>query len=193
MTDFAAARRIMVDSQVRTSDVTDPRLIAAKAGLPAIAIALAICLSLSACGEKKIVVPEVFRVKFETSKGDVIVEATRSWAPHGVDRFHELVRMGYFTEGRFFRVVPQFVVQFRGDCGPLMEEQVPGRDQGGAPVESRQERRERGAVVRSWLNEDSSQTIEQLRGRFDLAGVKVSPSAVKNYRREALNVDTDTN
>ena len=29
MTDFAAARRMMVDSQVRTSDVTDPRIIAA--------------------------------------------------------------------------------------------------------------------------------------------------------------------
>src|ERR1039457_941016 len=77
-----------------------------------IAVVLAICILLSACGEKKIVVPEVFRVKFETSKGDVIVEATRSWAPRGVDRFHELVRVGYFPESRFFRVVPQFIVQF---------------------------------------------------------------------------------
>jgi len=77
-----------------------------------IAVVVAIFLSLSACGEKKIVVPDVFRVKFETSKGDVIVEATRAWAPRGVDRFHELVRMGYFTEGRFFRVVPRFVAQF---------------------------------------------------------------------------------
>jgi protein-L-isoaspartate(D-aspartate) O-methyltransferase len=34
MTDFAAARRIMVDSQVRTADVTDPRLIAAMLELP---------------------------------------------------------------------------------------------------------------------------------------------------------------
>ena len=57
-------------------------------------------------------VPPVFRVKFETSQGDVVVEATRAWAPHGVDRFHELVRMGYFTQGRFFRVVPGFIAQF---------------------------------------------------------------------------------
>jgi len=71
-----------------------------------------LAMLLSACGEKKVVVPEVFRVKFETSKGDLIVEARRSWAPHGVVRFHELVRMGYFTESRFFRVVPQFIVQF---------------------------------------------------------------------------------
>src|SRR5258708_689584 len=34
MMDFVAARRIMVDSQVRTSDVTDPRLIAAMLAVP---------------------------------------------------------------------------------------------------------------------------------------------------------------
>jgi peptidyl-prolyl cis-trans isomerase A (cyclophilin A) len=60
----------------------------------------------------KIVVPEVFRVKFETSQGDFTVEAIRAWAPRGVDRFHELVRMRYFDQGRFFRVVPGFVAQF---------------------------------------------------------------------------------
>jgi peptidyl-prolyl cis-trans isomerase A (cyclophilin A) len=75
-------------------------------------IVVILALGLFGCGEKKVVVPEVFRVKFETSQGDMVVEANRAWAPHGVDRFHELVRMGYFTQGRFFRVVPQFVVQF---------------------------------------------------------------------------------
>jgi protein-L-isoaspartate(D-aspartate) O-methyltransferase len=34
MLDFAAARRMMVDGQVRTSDVTDPRIIAAMSDLP---------------------------------------------------------------------------------------------------------------------------------------------------------------
>jgi protein-L-isoaspartate(D-aspartate) O-methyltransferase len=34
MLDFAAARRTMVDSQVRTSDVTEPRLIAAMLAVP---------------------------------------------------------------------------------------------------------------------------------------------------------------
>jgi len=34
MTDFAAARRMMVDGQVRTADVTDRRIIAAMLGLP---------------------------------------------------------------------------------------------------------------------------------------------------------------
>ena len=71
---------------------------------------------LTACHKKKeepkIVVPEVFRVKFQTSQGDLVVEARRAWAPHGADRFHELVRMKYFDQGRFFRVVPGFIAQF---------------------------------------------------------------------------------
>jgi len=59
-----------------------------------------------------VVVPRVFRVKFQTSKGDFVVEARRAWAPHGVDRFYELLRMKYFDQGRFFRVVPGFIAQF---------------------------------------------------------------------------------
>jgi peptidyl-prolyl cis-trans isomerase A (cyclophilin A) len=71
-------------------------------------------LSLAACQKQppKVVVPEVFRVKFQTSQGDFLVEAHHDWAPHGVDRFHELVRMRYFDQGRFFRVVPGFIAQF---------------------------------------------------------------------------------
>jgi peptidyl-prolyl cis-trans isomerase A (cyclophilin A) len=60
----------------------------------------------------KVIVPDVFRVRFQTSQGDFVVEATKSWAARGVDRFHELVRMRYFDQGRFFRVVPGFIAQF---------------------------------------------------------------------------------
>jgi peptidyl-prolyl cis-trans isomerase A (cyclophilin A) len=56
--------------------------------------------------------PEAFRVRFETSEGDILVETRREWAPRGVDRFYELLKMGYFNEGRFFRVVPGFIAQF---------------------------------------------------------------------------------
>jgi peptidyl-prolyl cis-trans isomerase A (cyclophilin A) len=76
-------------------------------------IAAVLALLLTACSApKKVVVPEVFRVRFETSQGDFIVEATRAWAPHGVDRFHELVNMRYFDESRFYRVLPGFIAQF---------------------------------------------------------------------------------
>lgn len=72
-------------------------------------------LLLTACHKeapKPVVVPPVFRVKFQTSQGDFVVEARRAWAPHGVDRFHELVGMKYFDQGRIFRVVPGFIAQF---------------------------------------------------------------------------------
>jgi len=75
---------------------------------------IVVIATLCACSKPapKVVVPEVFRVKFDTSQGDFMVEANRAWAPRGVDRFHELLRMRYFDQGRFFRVVPGFVAQF---------------------------------------------------------------------------------
>lgn len=56
--------------------------------------------------------PEVFKVKFETTKGDFVVEVHRDWAPHGADRFYNLVRHGYYDGCRFFRVLSGFVAQF---------------------------------------------------------------------------------
>jgi len=75
---------------------------------------LALVVIFSACHKPpaKVVVPDVFRVSFETSQGDFIVEANRSWAPHGVDRFYELLHMHYFDQNRFFRVIPGFIAQF---------------------------------------------------------------------------------
>lgn len=56
--------------------------------------------------------PDQFKVRLETSKGPIVIEVHRDWAPNGVDRFHQLVQEGYFNDVRFFRVVPGFVVQF---------------------------------------------------------------------------------
>ena len=36
----------------------------------------------------------------------------RDWAPHGVDRFHNLARAGYYNDSRFFRVVAERWAQF---------------------------------------------------------------------------------
>lgn len=56
--------------------------------------------------------PATFRVRLETSKGPVVIQANRDWSPNGVDRFYQLVNDGYYDDVRFFRVVPPFVVQF---------------------------------------------------------------------------------
>ena len=56
--------------------------------------------------------PEQYFVRFQTSRGDFLVEVNRAWAPLGADRFYNLVRHGYYDSARFFRVLPDFVVQF---------------------------------------------------------------------------------
>ena len=56
--------------------------------------------------------PATFRARLETSKGDVVIEVHRDWAPLGADRFYNLVRSGYFDGVRFFRVIPGFMAQF---------------------------------------------------------------------------------
>lgn len=56
--------------------------------------------------------PDTFRVRFETTKGPFVVEVHREWAPRGADRFHELVTSGFYNGTRFYRVRPNFVVQW---------------------------------------------------------------------------------
>jgi homoserine O-acetyltransferase len=56
--------------------------------------------------------PSVFKVRLETSKGTMVVEAHRDWAPRGADRLFNLVRASFFDDSRFFRVRPGFIAQF---------------------------------------------------------------------------------
>jgi len=58
------------------------------------------------------VAPDSFVVTIETSRGDVHVEVVRAWAPVGADRFYNLVRLGYYDDARFHRVVPGFITQW---------------------------------------------------------------------------------
>jgi len=48
--------------------------------------------------------PEKFQVLLETSKGDILLELQREWSPHGVDRFYNLVRYGYYDHSKIFRI-----------------------------------------------------------------------------------------
>lgn len=56
--------------------------------------------------------PEVFQVNLDTSKGLIVIEVHRDWAPAGADHFYSLVKTGFYDDDRFFRVVRKFVVQF---------------------------------------------------------------------------------
>lgn len=81
------------------------------------AIALSFACTPAAADEGK--APESYKVKVATSKGDFTIEVTRKWSPNGADRFYELVKKDFYKECRFFRVVPDFMVQWgiNGDPG----------------------------------------------------------------------------
>jgi homoserine O-acetyltransferase len=48
----------------------------------------------------------------ETSAGNFTIEVHRDWAPHGADRFLELVRARYYDDSRFYRAVAGKWIQF---------------------------------------------------------------------------------
>lgn len=56
--------------------------------------------------------PDLFDVRLETSRGIILIEVHRDWAPHGADRFFNLTRAGYYDGDRFFRVIHGRWAQF---------------------------------------------------------------------------------
>ena len=56
--------------------------------------------------------PPTFNARFDTSAGEFVITVTRAWAPLGADRFYNLVKNGFYDGTRFFRVVPNFMVQW---------------------------------------------------------------------------------
>jgi homoserine O-acetyltransferase len=56
--------------------------------------------------------PDVFVVRLDTTKGALLIEVHREWAPLGADRFFNLVEAGYYDDSRFSRVVAGRWAQF---------------------------------------------------------------------------------
>ena len=54
----------------------------------------------------------VTRVRLDTTKGPMVIEVIRAWAPLGADRFVNLVRHGYYDDARIFRIRPKTWAQF---------------------------------------------------------------------------------
>jgi len=64
--------------------------------------------------------PDTYQVKFDTTRGEFTITVTRAWSPLGADRFYNLVKHHYFENARFFRVLPNFVVQFGLNANPAV-------------------------------------------------------------------------
>jgi peptidyl-prolyl cis-trans isomerase A (cyclophilin A) len=69
-------------------------------------------LLLASLGLTQAQAPDTFTVRLETTKGAIVIECVRAWAPRGADRFYELVQSGYFNDAALFRIRPKTWVQF---------------------------------------------------------------------------------
>ncbi len=74
------------------------------------ALALTLAAAPAALADER--APDHFRVRLETTKGPVVIDCVRAWAPLGADRFYTLVKSGYYDDSAFFRVVEGKWAQF---------------------------------------------------------------------------------
>ena len=67
--------------------------------------------------------PNEYKVVLQTTKGDVTILVHRDRSPLGADHFYQLVNLGFYNGDRFFRIVPDFVVQFGMNGDPALNKQ----------------------------------------------------------------------
>lgn len=79
--------------------------------------------------------PAVFAVKLVTTKGDVVIDVTREWAPLGADRFYTMVKAGFFKDVAFFRVIERFMAQTGLSGSPALNAKWRARPLKDDPVE----------------------------------------------------------
>ncbi|MEX0702896.1 MAG: peptidylprolyl isomerase [Planctomycetales bacterium] len=65
---------------------------------------------------------ETFRVKFETTQGDFVVEVHPEWAPNGAKQLRTLVEEKFYDDVAFFRVIDGFMAQFGMSGDPKVQE-----------------------------------------------------------------------
>lgn len=137
-------------------------------------IVVALCLSIASCSSEPregdpalwnpslatAEAPATFRVKFETTKGDFTVTCTRDWAPNGVDRFFNLVSIGFYDDVTFFRVVDKpkpFVAQFGIHGNPSVNAAWQGMN---LPVDEVKETNRRGVLTYAMAGSPTTRTTQ---------------------------------
>ncbi len=154
-------------------------------------LALCMLLSVSACGDNggeagpidlaavstnlQGTAPDVFRARFETSKGDFVVEVTRAWSPAGADRFYNLVGHGYLDGVRFFRVIEGFMAQFGINGDPTLAALLRGENIPDDPVVESNTRGRMTFAKSSQPNSRSTQIFINLVPNTNLDALGFSP------------------
>ena len=119
--------------------------------------------------------PDVFRARFETSKGDFLVEVTRAWSPAGADRFYNLVSHGYLDGVRFFRVIEGFMAQFGVNGDPTLAALLGGENILDDPVVESNTRGKMTFAKTSQPNSRSTQIFINLVPNTNLDALGFSP------------------
>jgi cyclophilin family peptidyl-prolyl cis-trans isomerase len=106
--------------------------------------------------------PDNFSVQLQTTKGRILIELHRSWAPHGVDRFYNLVARGYYNDSAIFRVIAGKWAQFGINGNPEISQAWRTRT---IPDDQRVESNVRGAVFFAFkeVNGRTTQVVINLR------------------------------
>lgn len=88
---------------------------------------VALAGTVTSCGGKKSAetkaAPAQYKVRLETSKGEVLILVHRDWAPLGADRFYQLTQMGFYDGNRFFRALRGFIVQWGLNGDPKLNKE----------------------------------------------------------------------
>ena len=108
--------------------------------------------------------PEIFKVRLDTTKGPIVIECVRAWAPLGADRFYELVVNGYYNDTAIFRIRPKTWVQFGINGDPKVSQAWRSRTFDDDPFQPAH-RNVRGTIFFAWAvaNGRTTQVVINLR------------------------------
>ena len=116
--------------------------------------------------------PAAFHVRLDTTKGPIVLEVRRKWAPNGVDRFYALVRARYYDDTAVFRVRAGVFAQFGINGDPAVAQRWRTRK---IPDDDRVLSNARGAVAFAFKDADGRTTQVFINLRDNSAAFDAEP------------------
>ena len=110
--------------------------------------------------------PAQFVVRLDTTKGPIVIECVRDWAPQGADRFYQLVTSGYYDDAAVFRIRSKTWAQFGIAADPKVAQAWRGRTIADDPFK---QPNARGTIAFAWAvpNGRTTQVFINLRDNRD--------------------------